>query len=138
MLYRDSSIPDEFNKIAEISDNYIVFVKENTLISTQAYNAYIQFINPSFGVLYIENYTISEGNCDIIYNYTNDGLYNYIESADVTYIKTTMQYDDDNFSINDTARADDITIFFGQFLCCVCIIWVFKQMSRLFFRGGLG
>lgn len=137
MIYKDLSIPAEFNKIAEISDNYIVFVRESNLVSTQAYNAYIQFINPSFGVLYISNYTISNGNCDIIYNYRNDGFYNYIESADVTYTKSTMQYDLDNFTSNDTAKNDYITIFVGQFLVCVCILWVFKQMSRLFFRGGL-
>ena len=45
MIYKNSEIPSNFNKIAEISDNYIVWVRENRLQSNNSYEAYIQYIS---------------------------------------------------------------------------------------------
>lgn len=138
MFYKNEDIPANFNKVAEISDNYIVWVRESTLNDNTSYNAYIQFLNPSFSYLYTEDYKIRSGS-EYQYNahYTNNGMYSYIDYYDTDFSLSTMQVDDDLISTEDTSRSDCITIFGGQILCCICILWVFKQMSRLFFRGGL-
>lgn len=138
MIYKNSTIPSNFNKIAEISDNYIVYVKESTLHNGINYEAYIQYINPSTYVLYINDYKIRNGDYysyDI--NYLNNGLYNYIDSIDCNYTLSTYTVDSNLISYENSNRGDIVMIFLGQILCCICVLWVFKQLSRLFFRGGL-
>lgn len=138
MIYKNENIPNNYNRIAEISDNYIVWVKEATLNSGTSYNAYVQYLNPSFQYYFTSNYKIKKGdNYNIDYNYSTTNFGSYIDNADINYSLTTQSIDNDYISSEDTMRNDYINIFLGQILCCVCILWVFKQMSRLFFRGGL-
>lgn len=47
MLFRNNDIPAEYNKLAEISDNYLVWVRESKLQAGSTYSAYVQFIYPS-------------------------------------------------------------------------------------------
>lgn len=138
MFYKSSEIPTNFNRIAEISDNYIVFVKENNLMSNTNYEAYIQFINPSFICLFTENYKIKSGTSySYNVNYINNGMYSYIDSIDSEFNLNTMQVDSDLFSELDSSRGDYINIFLGQILVCICILWVAKQLTRLVYKGGL-
>lgn len=138
MIYKDISIPYNFSNIAEISDNYIVFVKENKLFNGIDYEAYYQFINPSTYILYTDNYRITKGDYyNYEANYTNVGGFSYITDYDTNYTLNTLQVDDDFISSFDKDRADIIYIFLGQILCCVVILWIFKQLSRLFSKGGL-
>lgn len=138
MIYKDSSIPSNFNKIAEISNNFIVWVKESTLNSGQNYDAYYQYINPSTYVLYTENYKIKNGTT-YVYNahYTTNNMYSYLDYYTTDFSLSTLVPDDDYISDSLHDRADIVTIFLGQILCCVCILWVFHNLSRLFFKGGL-
>lgn len=138
MLYKNKDIPKNYNRIAEISDNYIVWVKEATLSNNTSYNAYIQFFNPSFSYFFTSDYKIKEGSSYTLdYNYYTSNFGSYIDSADLNYNLSTLEVDHNYITSNETARSDAILIFLGQILCCVYILWIFKQMSRLFFRGGL-
>lgn len=138
MIYKNKDIPNNYNRIAEISDNYVVWVKESTLNNNNSYGAYIQFLNPSFSYFYTDEYKIKNGSSYTLdYNYYTSNFGSYIDSADLNYSLTTLEVDDNYISSEDVARADCIAIYFGQILCIVSILWVFKQMSRLFFRGGL-
>lgn len=138
MIYKNKEIPNTFNKIAEISDNYIVWVEESNLINNRSYDAYVQFINPSFSYYFTDSYYIKNGTSyELDYNYINGTYTTYLDSANVNYSLNTMLVDDDYISFDETSRADTIPIFIGQIFCCICILWVFKQLSRLFFRGGL-
>lgn len=117
MIYRSSDIPATFNKIAEISDNYIVWVSENVLNSGTNYNAYIQFFNPSFSYIYIEDYQIKNGT-NYIYNanYVNNGIYTYIDYYDVDYSLNTYVVDIDYITDNDFTRSDYGSIFIMGFI----------------------
>lgn len=138
MIFKNSEIPNNFNKIAEISDNYIVWVSSSSLSNNIDYDAYIQFINPSFGLIFVENYRINKGtNYNITPNYINNGLYNYIADYDIDYSLTALEVDENFVSFDNTSRADYINIFIGQFFVVFCILWIFKQLSRLFSKGGL-
>lgn len=138
MFFKSSEIPNNFNRIAEISDNYIVFVKENNLMSNTNYEAYIQFINPSFICLFTENYKIKSGTSySYNVNYINNGMYSFIDSIDSEFNLNTIQVDSDLFSELDSSRGDYINIFLGQILVCICILWVAKQLTRLVYKGGL-
>lgn len=93
-MFLDSSIPNNFNKVAELSDNFIILVKENTLISGRCYEAYIQFFNPSTEIIHTNNYKISGGDV-VTYNvhYINTQYYSYIDYIDATYTKNTYELD---------------------------------------------
>ena len=67
MIYKNSDIPSSYNKIAEIGDNYIVWVRESTLNSGTSYQAYIQYLSPSFSYFFTDNYNIKVGT-DYQYN----------------------------------------------------------------------
>lgn len=138
MIYKNKDIPDNFNKIAEVGDNFIVFVKESKLNSDTDYQAYIQYFNPSWAYFYTTTYRIKQHdhiNMDI--NYDNSGMYSYLDSIITSSSLNTYQVSTDYISKEEASRFDTITLFIGQILCCVCILWVFKQLSRLFFKGGL-
>lgn len=138
MIYKNSDIPSTYNRIAEISDNYIVWVHETTLQSNRSYHAYIQYFCPSFYYYYTDDYRIKDGdNYTLNANYINNGVYSYIDNYDVSYTLSTQEIGNEFISTSDSARYDYITIFTGQLLCVVCTLWLFKQLSRLFFKGGL-
>lgn len=124
-MYRSDVIPESYNKIAEISDNYVVWVQPSTLSSGTDYNAYYQFLKPSFYVVEVDNYRIKEGT-----SY-------YYESGDVSYTMTCMVPTSESISSDNWENADFPDYFVCQFLLCVFFLWVFKQLSRLFFKGGL-
>lgn len=46
-MYKNNDIPTEYSNLAEISDNYLIWVRESTLQSGRKYSAYVQFLNPS-------------------------------------------------------------------------------------------
>lgn len=138
MIYKNNEIPNNYNMIAEINDNFIVWVKEPILNSGINYNAYIQYFNPSFSYFFTDNYKIKNGTSySLNYNYNTTNFGSYLDNAELEYSLNTLHVDDDYITYKETARVDAINIFFGQILCCVCVLWVFKNLSRLFFRGGL-
>lgn len=138
MIFRSDEIPSNFNKIAEISDNFIVWVSENNLLNDTEYEAYIQFFKPCFSYIYIEDYKIKNGTeYNYIPNYGNNGVYSYVDNYDVEFNLNTYEVSTDEFSNNLNYSGDCVPIFFGQLLCVVCILWIFKQFSRLWFKGGL-
>ena len=65
-MFIDASIPESFNKIVKISDNYIILSEENVLNNNQTYEVYIQFINESHNVLYLDDYKIDFSDADNI------------------------------------------------------------------------
>lgn len=135
MIFRDSSIPAVYNKIAEFGDNYIVLVKENILNSGSSYDAYVQYFSPSTYYVHITDYKITSGT-SYSFDYNTNGM-GYVIGANYSFSLDTYAVDNDTFSSELEDRADIVSIFFGQFLCVVCILWIFKQLSRLFFKGGL-
>lgn len=138
MIYKNPDIPYNFNKIIEFSDNYVVWVKDSNFNSNNEYEAYIQFFNPSFMYCYVEDYKISNGNnVHIDYYYINNGYFNILDSSDIYYEKSAMLIDDSEITNSETSRADTISIIGGQVLCLIVFIWLFKQLSRLVFRGGM-
>lgn len=121
-----------------IGDNFIVWVRDSKLISGRKYSAYIQYFEPSFAYVYTDDYMITKGSNYVLdYNYTNSQFSSYISSADISYSYDTMYVDDSYYSDLGYFRADSVSIFVGQFICVVCFLWIFKQFSRLFFKGGL-
>lgn len=136
MIYKDESIPDNYNRIAEVSDNYIVFVKESVLYNGSDYKAYYQYIKPSTYIFYTENYRITKFDAyEESFDSYNNGVFSTLDSSIASFQLHTMTSED--FSSDDKYRADIIDIFFGQILCCIVILWIFKQLSRLVYRGGL-
>lgn len=138
-MFKSNKIPNNFNKVVDISDNFIVFVKENTLTNDQDYEAYIQYIKPSFYVLHTYDYRITKGDSySFDYNYVNNGFGGqYIDSADYTFEKHTLMLESGDTSINEYERGDFPSIFVCQFIMVIIFLWVFKQLSRIFFKGGL-
>lgn len=138
MIYKNPDIPDTYNKIAEISDNFIVWVKETKLNNNTNYDAYIQYMTPSFCYFFTDNYKIKLGteySYDV--NYMNNGMYSYIDSYDASFSLSTLVPDADDITDNDFDRADFPTIFVCQFIVVLMFLWTFKQLSRLFVKGGL-
>lgn len=41
-MFIDASIPESFNKVVKISDNYIILTEENILNNNQFYEVYTQ------------------------------------------------------------------------------------------------
>lgn len=115
-----------------------MWVKDSQLVSGRKYSAYIQYLEPSFAYVYTDDFMITKGSNYVLdYNYANSQFGSYVSSADISYSYDTMYVDDSYISDLGYFRADSINIFVGQFICVVCILWVFKQFSRLFFKGGL-
>lgn len=137
-MYKNNEIPSNFNKIAEISDNFVVWVKDTTLVNNRDYEAYIQYITPSTWLLHTTNYRIKNGT-SYTYdaNYINNGMYNYLDSYDLKYSLNTITIDDDYINDSDYNRGDFLPIFIVQFIIVVIFVWVFGHLSRIFFKGGL-
>ena len=139
MYYRNNAqIPQEFNKIADISDNYIVWVEQSKLYSDRTYEAYIQYMKPNFYILHIENYTINKGsNYKIIPNYTNNGMYSYIEDYNLTYeLETSLQTSGEDYTSKIDYLPDYNEINISIFCLMVAIVWVFNNISKLWSKGG--
>lgn len=138
-MFRDSSIPSAYNRLAEISDNYLVWVRESKLKSGTSYSAYYQYFTPSWCVLFTNDYKITTGTkYSFDYNYVSNGYGgSYIDSADYSFELDTLSVDSTQFSDSVFARADFLSLFVVEFLLCVLAYWVFHNMSRLFFKGGL-
>lgn len=138
MIYKNNDIPTEYNKLAEISDNYLVWVRESSLSSGVSYNAYVQLLQPSFGLFFTNDYKISNGtDYTLDANYVTSGMYNYLDSYDVSYTRSTLAIDSDYLSDNDYDRADMPLIFVCQFIVCLFVVWVLNQLSKLVHKGGV-
>lgn len=124
-MYKSDLIPEDFDHIAEVSDNYVVWVKSSNLVNATDYQAYYQFFKPSFYVLPVSNYRIKTGTS-----------YSY-ESGDISYSMTTLSPDSDYITNNNWENADFPDYFVCQFIVVIMFLWVFKQLSRCFFKGGL-
>lgn len=138
MIYRSDDTPQAYNKIAEISDNYIVWVRESTLQSGSTYSAYIQYLSPSICGFLIDDYKITSGTSYTLdANYINNGMYSYIDNYDVEFTMDTYSPDSDDFSVNDFDRGDMPLIFICQFICCIFFVWMLNQLSKLFKKDGV-
>ncbi len=138
-MFKDSKIPSNFDKIADFGDNYVVFVKQDILTNDSDYEAYIQYFKPSFYVLHTYDYRITQGDAiSFDYNYVNNGYGGqYIDSATYNMQKHTLMYESGDFDTNEYSRADFCDWFPCQLLVVIVWLWFFKQLSRLFFKGGL-
>lgn len=137
MIYKSDDIPEGYNNVAEISDNYLVWVRESKLQSGTSYSAYYQFISPSVSVLFTDNYKITAGTNYIFdANYVNNGVYSYIDSYDVSFSRDCISVDSDEVSSNDFDRGDMPSIFICQFICCVFFVWMLNQLSKLIRKDG--
>lgn len=137
MIYRSDDIPEGYNNIAEISDNYLVWVRESRLNSGTSYSAYYQFIKPSVSVLFTDNYKISTGTSYILdANYVNNGVYQYLDSYDVVFSRDTIEVSSEDISSNDFDRGDMPSIFICQFICCIFFVWMLNQLSKLIKKDG--
>lgn len=137
-MFINNDIPQGYNKLAEISDNYLVWVRESKLVSGTKYSAYIQYLKPSWLLVFTDDYMIKTGTkYSFDYNYSANGYGSYITSADYSYELQTMEPDTSSWSSDIHYRADFPEIFICGFIICVIFYWVFKNLSRLFFKGGL-
>lgn len=137
MIYRSDDIPEGYNNIAEISDNYLVWVRESRLNCGTSYSAYYQFISPSVSVLFTDNYKISSGTSySLDANYVNNGVYQYLDSYDVVFSRDTLAVSSDEISSNDFDRGDMPSIFICQFICCIFFVWMLNQLSKLIKKDG--
>lgn len=134
-MFISEEIPTNFNKVAELHDNYVILVKEDVLTSGRTYEAYIQFFNPSTTYEHLTNYRISDGN-DIKYNYhyTNNQYYSYIDYMQVAYTKNTYEITRDT---DLWARFDvsSVALIVGLLLALVIII--VNLATSLVHRGGI-
>lgn len=132
MIYKNPEIPSNFNKIAEISDNYVVWVRENRLESGNSYQAYIQYSSPSFAYFYTDAYRIKDGD-SYVYNisYTNNGVYSFIDDVTPEYSKTTLQVANEDITDSESSRADFPNIWISQVLyLCIFVAICFLVLPR--------
>lgn len=135
-MFVDISIPNNFNRIAEISDNYIVLVKENKLNSGTSYEAYYQFYSPSTEVVHVTNYKITNGDAYTYnYHYTNNQYYSYIDYMDLEFSKTTLTLDNRTSDLFD--RHDYWSIGLTVALLLSLFIIIANLASSLIHRGGI-
>lgn len=138
MIYRNSSIPDNYNKIIEIQDNYVVWTKESILNSNTYYDVYVQYFKPNFYVIHLDNYVISKGtNYVLNANYFNSGVYSYIDNYDLTYsCKSSELISGDDYSSHIKYIADYNELNVSVFCLFILILWVFNNISKLWHKGG--
>ena len=137
-MFLNNDIPQEYNKVAEISDNYLVWVRESKLQSGTKYNAYYQYLKPSWLVVFTDDYMIKDGtNYRYDAHYNSNNMYSYLDYYTTSYELTTQEIDRSDDGSDVHLRADFPEIFICGFIICVVFYWVFKNLSRLFFKGGL-
>lgn len=126
MIYKNNEIPSNYNKIAEIGDNYIIWVRESTLSSGTNYQAYIQFIQPSFSYIFTDEYRIKTGD-NYVYNanYTNNGMYSYIDNYNAEYSLKTISTSSGDVISDDYFRSDYTNIF----ICGFIIVFLFTAIT---------
>ena len=135
-MYIDNSIPSAYDRIAELTDNYVVLVREQTLYNSHTYDAYVQYFNPSVLVVHLDRYVITKGNqINYSYNYINNGLYTYVESVDENFSLSTSSLSDISNDYWD--RYDLPQILFCQFLFVFLFVWVLNQLSKFVKKGGV-
>lgn len=136
-MFHNNDIPEGYNKIAEISDNYVVWTNESKLESGRNYTVYYEYLQPSWLVVPIDNYQIKSGTeYTYVAHYNNSGMYSYLDYYDVDYSLTTMSPDSDILTDNDFDRADMPLIFICQFILVFCFVWIINQLSKLIHKGG--
>lgn len=126
MIYKNNEIPSNYNKIAEIGDNYIIWVRESTLSSGTNYQAYIQFLQPSFSYIFTDEYRIKTGD-NYVYNanYTNNGMYSYIDNYNAEYSLKTISTSSGDVITDDYFRSDYTNIF----ICGFIIVFLFAAIT---------
>lgn len=135
-MYINSDIPSNYKYVAELSDNYIVLVRESVLSSNNSYDAYIQFFQPSTNYIHVNDYVITNGNnYTYDFNYTFNQYYNYIDNVELTFTKDLYQLNDIS---NDIGSAYDYPfIFICQFLCVIAFVWIVNQLTKIVCKGGV-
>lgn len=137
MIYKSNDIPEGYNYIAEISDNYLVWVRESTLRSGTTYSAYIQFIEPSISGLLIDNYKIKTGSSyNFVADYDDINGVQTLTGYDLEFSSTTYEVSEEDISTSDFDRGDMPSIFICQFLCCIFFVWMLNQLSKLVKKDG--
>lgn len=137
MIYRNNDIPQGYNRLAEISDNYLVWVRESTLNSGTSYSAYIQYINPSAFLVFTNDYKITKGTSYTFdANYVTNGMYNYLDSYTADFSLATMSVDSDDLVSGTYDRADSPSIFICQIICVVCFVWILNQLTKIVRKDG--
>lgn len=135
-MFVSSDIPSNFNKVAEISDNYIVLVRENKLLSGNDYHAYYQFFSPSTEIIYTENYRITNGDTySYDYNYNSNQYYSYIDSMDLNYSKNTFELTNVSNNLFDRHDYWSIGLTVALFLCLTILIT--NLATSLVHKGGI-
>lgn len=132
MIYKNTDIPSSYKYIAKISDNYIVWVDERQLKSNTDYDAYIQFLNPSFSYIFINDYRITNGdNYTFNANYINNGIYSYIDNYELEYTLNTYATNSGDLITNDYGRSDFPSIFIcGIVLTCIYAILLIRLLPK--------
>lgn len=135
-MFISSDIPANFNRVAEISDNYIILVKESKLNSNTNYEAYYQFFSPSTEVVYTDKYKITSGTSyKYNYHYINNQYYSYIDYMDTEFSKDTFLLT--NISNNLFDRHDYWSIGVCVGLLLALTIVIVNLATSLIHRGGI-
>lgn len=134
-MFIDSSIPQNFNKVAEMNSNYVILVKEDILSSNRDYEAYIQFFNPSTTIEHINDYRIHEfDSVNYDYHYLNNQYYTYIDYVDAIYSKHTYEI---THEFNLWQRYDISSIGVIVSLLLALVIIIVNLATSLVHRGGI-
>lgn len=134
-MFISENIPSNFNRIAELSDNYVVLVKEQQLLSGHTYEAYIQYFSPSTQILHLNNYKIVDGDTYTLdYHYINNQYYSYIDYVSVDYTKNTYELDR---STDFWDRGDILFLIPAVIYLLLLIILIVNLATSLVHRGGI-
>lgn len=135
-MYIDENIPSNYNRIAEISDNYIILVRENVLNSNNTYNAYIQYFNPSTQVIFINDYRIKYGDTySIDYSYTSNQWGNFLNTGDLVYSLHTNEIN--NIQSDFFSRPDCANFLFTATLIIIFLLFCMNAVTSLVEKGGV-
>ena len=135
-MFVSSDIPNNFNRVAEISDNYIVLVRENKLVNNTNYQAYYQFFSPSTEIVYTDRYRITTGDTySYDYNYNSNQYYSYIDSMDLNFSKETFTLDNVSNDLFDRHDYWSIGLMVALFLCLTILIT--NLATSLVHKGGI-
>lgn len=132
-MFISDEIPATFDRIAELSDNYVVLVKEPKLYTGSSYEAYVQYFSPSVLVVHLDDYKIKTGD-SMSLDYTTNASGDLL-SAEVSYELSTYELESRENGFYD--RYDSPYILFHQFFILFLFVWVLNQMSKLVKKGGV-